>query len=269
MFTSFSKNILVFKSKSLSGPSYPVHLWQFILELLGDHSCKDFITWTGNDLEFKVLNSGVLAKRWGRRKNNSRMNFDKLSRAMRYYYEKNIIKHIPGQRLVYRFCRKPDDIVFSELLKTAMATLPPGTHLVGPVTINQHLAPSYNLCDGRLNIDSTLINSQPFPVSQCNETCLLQQTHLQTTLQHSSKCPQQLQSTMSRQSPANKLGHNRSQNTPSLTTPSLPIEGSFSSSEVGCIDNGNISEYMFTANCQVQFHLQSGDGLKKHHMMAS
>eukprot|EP00116_Pleurobrachia_bachei_P006576 sb/3466838/ len=36
-----------------AGPTYPVHLWQFILELLGDHSCQDIISWTGNDLEFK------------------------------------------------------------------------------------------------------------------------------------------------------------------------------------------------------------------------
>ena len=119
-----------------AGPTYPVHLWQFILELLGDHSCKDIISWTGNDLEFKVINSRELARRWGRRKNNARMNFDKLSRAMRYYYEKNIIKHIPGQRLVYRFCRNPDDIVFTQLLKTAMGTLPPDARLTAPVTTN-------------------------------------------------------------------------------------------------------------------------------------
>ena len=118
------------------GPTYPVHLWQFILELLGDHGCKDIISWTGNDLEFKVLNSRELARRWGRRKNKPRMNFDKLSRAMRYYYEKNIIKHIPGQRLVYRFCRNPDDIVFTQLLKTAMGTLPPDARLTAPVTTN-------------------------------------------------------------------------------------------------------------------------------------
>jgi len=91
-----------------------------------------------------VINSRELARRWGRRKNNARMNFDKLSRAMRYYYEKNIIKHIPGQRLVYRFCRNPDDIVFTQLLKTAMGTLPPETRLIAPVTTNPHFASTIN-----------------------------------------------------------------------------------------------------------------------------
>ena len=152
------------------GPSYPVHLWQFILELLGDHSCKDFIAWTGNDLEFKVINSRELARRWGRRKNNARMNFDKLSRAMRYYYEKNIIKHIPGQRLVYRFCRNPDDIVFTQLLKTAMGTLPPEARLTAPVTTNPCFASPVDqtptIPDGYFNPQNSQTITNPFTVKQ-------------------------------------------------------------------------------------------------------
>lgn len=31
------------------------------------------------------------------------MNYDKLSRALRYYYDKNIIKKVIGQKFVYRF----------------------------------------------------------------------------------------------------------------------------------------------------------------------
>jgi hypothetical protein len=31
------------------------------------------------------------------------MNYDKLSRALRYYYEKNIITKIPGKRFTYKF----------------------------------------------------------------------------------------------------------------------------------------------------------------------
>ena len=52
------------------------------------------------------------------------MNFDKLSRALRYYYEKNIIKHNPMHRLVYSFCNNPDDIVYNALLSRALATSP-------------------------------------------------------------------------------------------------------------------------------------------------
>ncbi|XP_032365094.1 ETS domain-containing protein Elk-1 [Etheostoma spectabile] len=36
------------------------------------------------------------------------MNYDKLSRALRYYYDKNIIKKVSGQKFVYRFVGQPD-----------------------------------------------------------------------------------------------------------------------------------------------------------------
>ncbi|EFO19187.2 ets-domain-containing protein [Loa loa] len=36
------------------------------------------------------------------------MNYDKLSRALRYYYDKNIIKKVIGQKFVYRFVTFPE-----------------------------------------------------------------------------------------------------------------------------------------------------------------
>ncbi|XP_045912318.1 ETS domain-containing protein Elk-1 isoform X1 [Micropterus dolomieu] len=36
------------------------------------------------------------------------MNYDKLSRALRYYYDKNIIKKVSGQKFVYKFVGQPD-----------------------------------------------------------------------------------------------------------------------------------------------------------------
>jgi hypothetical protein len=35
------------------------------------------------------------------------MNYDKLSRALRYYYDKDIIKKVVGQKFVYKFVRPP------------------------------------------------------------------------------------------------------------------------------------------------------------------
>lgn len=40
---------------------------------------------------------------WGRRKNKPKMNYEKLSRGLRYYYDKNIIRKTVGKRYVYRF----------------------------------------------------------------------------------------------------------------------------------------------------------------------
>lgn len=53
------------------------------------------ITWTKKDQgEFKLRNQEEVAKRWGDVKQRPGMNYDKLSRALRYYYQKNIIKKV-------------------------------------------------------------------------------------------------------------------------------------------------------------------------------
>ncbi|XP_019747418.1 ETS domain-containing protein Elk-3 isoform X1 [Hippocampus comes] len=83
-------------------------LWQFLLQLLLDQSHKHLICWTSDDGEFKLLKSEEVAKLWGLRKNKSNMNYDKLSRALRYYYDKNIIKKVIGQKFVYKFVYFPD-----------------------------------------------------------------------------------------------------------------------------------------------------------------
>jgi len=65
-----------------------ITLWQFLLHLLDDASQRHLITWTGEDGEFKLLDAEEVARLWGLRKNKHNMNYDKLSRALRYYYDK-------------------------------------------------------------------------------------------------------------------------------------------------------------------------------------
>eukprot|EP00116_Pleurobrachia_bachei_P008301 sb/3468563/ len=113
-----------YKKLKHSGGSHGIQLWQFMLELLGNSMHRAVLSWTGRGLEFKISNSVELARLWGVRKSNPIMNFDKLSRALRYYYEKNIIKHNPTQRLVYTFCENPDDVVYNALLDQALVTRP-------------------------------------------------------------------------------------------------------------------------------------------------
>lgn len=91
------------------------------------------LCWTGAGLEFRIINSLELARLWGIRKRNPIMNFDKLSRALRYYYEKNIIKHNPLHRLVYSFCDNPGDIVYTTLLNNALRTCPMAANLARQV----------------------------------------------------------------------------------------------------------------------------------------
>ncbi|KAK1887588.1 ETS domain containing protein Elk-4 [Dissostichus eleginoides] len=85
-----------------------ITLWQFLLQLLLDQSHKHLICWTSTDGEFKLLKSEEVAKLWGLRKNKTNMNYDKLSRALRYYYDKNIIKKVIGQKFVYKFVSFPE-----------------------------------------------------------------------------------------------------------------------------------------------------------------
>ncbi len=86
----------------LSG-SGPIQLWQFLLELLTDKNCQHFVSWTGDGWEFKLADPDEVARRWGIRKNKPKMNYEKLSRGLRYYYDKNIIHKTAGKRYVYRF----------------------------------------------------------------------------------------------------------------------------------------------------------------------
>lgn len=53
---------------------------------------------------FKIEDSTRVAKLWGQRKNRPAMNYDKLSRSIRQYYKKQIIRKTnQSKRLVYQF----------------------------------------------------------------------------------------------------------------------------------------------------------------------
>ena len=86
-----------------------ITLWQFLLELLVSNKNCEIIQWTGaGEGEFKFVNAEGVANLWGQRKKKKNMNYDKLSRALRYYYDKNIIKKVMGQKFVYKFVSFPE-----------------------------------------------------------------------------------------------------------------------------------------------------------------
>ncbi|XP_043829855.1 properdin isoform X2 [Dromiciops gliroides] len=85
-----------------------VTLWQFLLQLLKEQSNGHLIAWTSSDGEFKLIDAEEVARLWGLRKNKTNMNYDKLSRALRYYYDKNIIRKVSGQKFVYKFVSFPE-----------------------------------------------------------------------------------------------------------------------------------------------------------------
>ncbi|XP_059419278.1 ETS domain-containing transcription factor ERF-like [Carassius carassius] len=82
--------------------SRQVQLWHFLLELLGRGE-GGAITWGSEWGEFVIKDPERLAKLWGERKGKPHMNYDKLSRALRYYYNKRILHKTKGKRFTYKF----------------------------------------------------------------------------------------------------------------------------------------------------------------------
>jgi len=93
-----------------AGVEANVTLWQFLLELLLSNEHSAIIEWTDrHKKEFRLKDAEQVAKRWGERKSKPNMNYDKLSRALRYYYDKKIICKVPGKKFVYQFVSFPEN----------------------------------------------------------------------------------------------------------------------------------------------------------------
>ncbi|XP_016076352.1 PREDICTED: ETS translocation variant 2 [Miniopterus natalensis] len=87
----------------LAPPLRPIQLWQFLLELLQDGARSSCIRWTGNSLEFQLCDPKEVARLWGERKRKPGMNYEKLSRGLRYYYRRDIVRKSGGRKYTYRF----------------------------------------------------------------------------------------------------------------------------------------------------------------------
>ncbi|XP_076022064.1 ETS translocation variant 5-like [Genypterus blacodes] len=85
-----------------------LQLWQFLVTLLDNQANAHLIIWTGRNMEFKLIDPEEVARLWGIQKNRPAMNYDKLSRSLRYYYEKGIMQKVAGERYVYKFVCDPE-----------------------------------------------------------------------------------------------------------------------------------------------------------------
>nr|XP_021409422.2 ETS domain-containing transcription factor ERF-like [Lonchura striata domestica] len=91
-----------YKAESSPG-SRQIQLWHFILELLRQERYREVIAWQGDYGEFVIKDPDEVARLWGVRKCKPHMNYDKLSRALRYYYNKRILHKTKGKRFTYKF----------------------------------------------------------------------------------------------------------------------------------------------------------------------
>ncbi|XP_039605256.1 transcription factor ETV7 isoform X1 [Polypterus senegalus] len=87
-------------------------LWDYVYQLLSDNRYESFIRWEDQEAKvFRVVDPNGLARLWGNHKNRANMTYEKMSRALRHYYKLNIIKKEPGQKLLFRFLKTPDEIL--------------------------------------------------------------------------------------------------------------------------------------------------------------
>ncbi|XP_049811467.1 ETS translocation variant 4-like, partial [Schistocerca nitens] len=108
-----------------------LQLWQFLVALLDDPGNASCIAWTGRGMEFKLVEPEEVARRWGVQKNRPAMNYDKLSRSLRYYYEKGIMQKVAGERYVYKFVCDPEAL-FNMAPPSTSASSPAARYQYGP-----------------------------------------------------------------------------------------------------------------------------------------
>lgn len=91
-----------------------MQLWQFLYALLEDPEKRysELIEWTDNrlELEFRLLDPEAIAIWWGNIKHRANMTYERLSRSLRYYYDRGILKKMGGERYLYRFCVDPEEM---------------------------------------------------------------------------------------------------------------------------------------------------------------
>lgn len=90
----------------------PMQLWQLILHLLVSSEESGLVEWTRDErYGFKILQPEKLAKLWGELKKKPAMNFDKLSRSLRYYYDKSMLRKVAGKENTYEFTWDISEII--------------------------------------------------------------------------------------------------------------------------------------------------------------
>ena len=58
------------------------------------------IQWLGVEGEFKLIKPEMVAQLWGARKNKPKMNYEKMSRSLRYYYDGDMISKVGKKSIV-------------------------------------------------------------------------------------------------------------------------------------------------------------------------
>lgn len=118
-------------------------LWDFLQQLLNDPQQRysRYIAWKNRETGvFKIVDPPGLARLWGIQKNHLSMNYDKMSRALRYYYRVNILRKVQGERHCYQFLRNPSELKSIKNI-SMLRTVPPQSPRAKDVPIAVQPAP--------------------------------------------------------------------------------------------------------------------------------
>ena len=102
---------------SLFPPDIPTssQLWEFTLRVLKKPKYKYMVSWEKREEGlFRFNNAQAFAALWGKHRNRPQMSYDKVARALRYYYKRNILEQVGG-RLTYRFTKRLSKMYMSDV----------------------------------------------------------------------------------------------------------------------------------------------------------
>jgi hypothetical protein len=90
-------------------------LWEFTLRVLKKPKYKYMVSWEKREEGlFRFNNAQAFAALWGKHRNRPQMSYDKVARALRYYYKRNILEQVGG-RLTYRFTKRLSKLYLSDV----------------------------------------------------------------------------------------------------------------------------------------------------------
>ena len=81
-------------------------LWEFLLKVIKKPKYSYMVSWENQkDGLFRFHDPAAFAALWGRHRNRPSMTYDKVARALRYYYKRDILEQVGG-RLTYKFSKR-------------------------------------------------------------------------------------------------------------------------------------------------------------------
>ena len=83
-----------------------LQLWEFLLHHLELEKSTDAVKWMRREKGlFRIQNPSKLSTLWGKYRDCPAMTYEKMSRAMRYYYRREILDQT-DTRMIYQFTQK-------------------------------------------------------------------------------------------------------------------------------------------------------------------